>query len=160
MPRPPQRYHWLISAVTEHLASDKRDECLEWPFFRFPSGYGSVPWQDQNMRAHRVSYEHFVEKITQESPNVLHRCDNPPCFNPLHLFAGTGGDNARDRGSKGRTARGENIGLLSEADVILIRTLYHPGKNQEFNTYGLSERFGVNASTIQRIIRRETWTHI
>lgn len=65
-------------------------------------GYG----QFQRFRAHRFSYELYVGKIT-DGMSVLHRCDNPKCVNPDHLFLGTQDDNMKDMQRKGR-----RIGIL------------------------------------------------
>jgi hypothetical protein len=85
----------------------KSSGCWEWVGARFDSGYGAFKrrvdgeWKQQ--RAHRVAYELAVRPI----PNgmlVCHRCDNPPCCNPLHLFLGSGTDNQQDMIQKGRKA--------------------------------------------------------
>lgn len=82
------------------------DEC--WPFLgaRNAKGYGQMRVKMRQHPAHRLAYA----TATGTEPGdlcVLHRCDNPPCCNPAHLFLGTHGDNNRDTAAKGRTARGE-----------------------------------------------------
>jgi len=78
--------------------------CWEWAGHRNLKGYGSA-WDGKTMtRAHRVAYRVFVGAIP-EGLFVLHRCDNPPCCNPEHLFLGTHLDNMEDMRNKGRSVK-------------------------------------------------------
>lgn len=79
----------------------KTDYCWLWVGALFKSGYGKFSRGDRKIRAHRASYELYVGKIPR-GMQVLHRCDNPPCVNPDHLFIGTHMDNMLDMESKGR----------------------------------------------------------
>lgn len=88
---------------------DDETSCWEWIAGCFPDGYGSVVIDGRKRGAHRVAYERTYGKIPS-GLCVLHRCDNPPCVRPAHLFLGTHADNAADRGQKGRTARGDASG--------------------------------------------------
>lgn len=75
--------------------------CWEWTAERNRKGYG-IFWRNASMTgAHRASYELHVGPIP-DGLHVLHRCDNPPCVNPAHLFLGTNQDNVDDRQRKGR----------------------------------------------------------
>lgn len=76
--------------------------CWEWTGALDASGYGSIGLGDRTVgRASRVSYEiHYGPLASAEC--ALHRCDNPACVNPAHLFKGTQKDNALDREAKGR----------------------------------------------------------
>jgi hypothetical protein len=79
---------------------NKTDSCWLW------TGAKAPPWnygRTGQLWAHRVSYELHVGPIT-EGLYVLHRCDNPPCVNPSHLFLGTAADNVQDMMAKGRHA--------------------------------------------------------
>ena len=89
---------------------------------------------------------------------MLHRCDNPPCVRPEHLFIGTDGDNVKDRQGKGRTAHGEThyMAKLSDADVADIRSRYGPLHRHLGNGKRLAEEYGVSKSTISVIVNRKS----
>lgn len=80
----------------------KTDDCWEWTGAR-TQGYGAfmVNREVGAKRAHILSYEWNVGPT--EGRWVLHRCDNPPCVRPDHLFLGTNADNMRDMSAKGRS---------------------------------------------------------
>ncbi len=75
--------------------------CWEWTGHRTPQGYGRFMMLGETL-VHRVSYILYNLPIPK-SVCVLHKCDNPPCVNPDHLFLGTRDTNNKDRAKKGRT---------------------------------------------------------
>jgi len=87
---------------------------------------------------------------------VLHRCDNPPCCNPAHLFLGTRTDNSADKVAKGRARGNPTCGeahpqaKLSPADVLAIRDSSEPQRE-------VARRFGVSHSLISAIRRGTLW---
>ena len=84
--------------------------CWPWLGYRNRNGYGHMRvGNNVRLYAHRVSWELHYGKIP-DGMLVCHRCDNPPCVNPLHLFLGSHADNHADRNAKGRQARGERHG--------------------------------------------------
>lgn len=89
---------------------NQSDECWTWTASKDDKGYGKIglPGRKGWGFAHRVSYslEHGVELTPDQK--VLHRCDNPPCVRPDHLFLGTAADNAADMVAKGRS-RGQKV---------------------------------------------------
>ena len=75
--------------------------CIEWTGARFTNGYGARKIKGKQYRVHRLEWERVHGPIP-EGLCVLHRCDNPPCYNVDHLFLGTVLDNTRDMIAKGR----------------------------------------------------------
>lgn len=137
-------------------AVDKRapDEC--WPWTRklhkgddsaSGLGYGRLLVDGRIERAHRVSYMLFVGPIPDELC-VLHRCDNPPCVNPAHLFLGTRADNNADRDAKGRSAR-----KLTWAQVQELRANAASGMSPKV----LAGSYGVSLGHAGKIVRGGAW---
>lgn len=77
------------------------DGCWEWLGGKTRGGYGSFASPEATCRAHRIAYELRKGPIPL-GMYVCHRCDNPGCVNPAHLFVGTASDNTRDSMKKGR----------------------------------------------------------
>jgi len=75
--------------------------CIEWTGARHRFGYGDLRIGGKLYRAHRLAWEREHGPIPA-GMSVLHRCDNPPCYNVDHLFLGTQADNNRDMAAKGR----------------------------------------------------------
>lgn len=76
------------------------EPCMEWEGSRRPDGYGRVG----NKLAHRLVYMELNGPIPPEV-KVRHTCDNPPCYEPTHLIAGTQAENMADMLARGRHAR-------------------------------------------------------
>lgn len=76
------------------------DECWEWQSTRLRTGYGQFPVSGKRYPAHRYAYEITYGPLGELL--ACHKCDNPICVNPNHLFAGTSMDNFLDMMAKGR----------------------------------------------------------
>lgn len=133
--------------------------CLEWQGQRLRSGHGRI-WsrgEQRQVLTHRAAWEAANGPIP-DGMFVLHRCDNPPCCNPGHLFLGTQADNMADMAQKGRR-RGRLTGevnpkaRLSAANVAEIRRLSSAGVVQR----EIAARFAVDRSTVGRIVRGQLW---
>lgn len=84
---------------------EKTDGCWLWNGATGEHGYGSIGGEGGagNLRANRVSWQLHYGKVP-DGLHVCHRCDNPPCVRPDHLFLGTRKDNLQDAKAKGRTS--------------------------------------------------------
>lgn len=147
--------------------------CLLWTGNYHAHGYGRTNMGRRGIvLAHRLAWELTFGPIP-DGLCVLHRCDNPPCVNPNHLFLGTKADNSADMVAKGRSCAGDRQGMrrhpecvprgerngqarLAEADVIAIRAARATGQTER----EVAARFGVSPSLVGCIHRRERWRHI
>lgn len=137
------------------------DECWPWKASTFANsrGYGQHKMSGKNRPAHRVAWEMTFGAIPQHDSYhgwcVCHRCDNPRCCNPAHLFLGTTQENTADRHRKGRDARvcgSDSVhAKLTPEDVLSIRA------SSERHCV-LARRHGVAESTIRKVRQSETWT--
>ena len=81
---------------------ERSDGCWLWMGARLPSGHGQLLWRGKVIGSHRVAWMLDNESDIPDGLWVLHRCDNPPCVRPSHLFLGTHSDNMKDAAAKGR----------------------------------------------------------
>ena len=151
-PRSPEERFWRFVKKTE--------TCWIWIGGRRSSwGYGAFsPKRGVQTSAHIFSYQLIYGPIL-EGMFVCHRCDNPPCVNPEHLFLGTPKDNTQDCISKNRFAIGEADGnsKLFPTDVLEIRRLYN---SKLYSQQQLADRFGVSRPHISLLVRDKSWKHL
>lgn len=139
----PVTLEWIISKCSV----DPKTGCWIWTMQKFWDGYGRVKSATRAERVHRVVWT-LVHGQIPDSIKILHKCDNPPCCNPDHLFDGTHSDNARDASSKGR--------LLWNAllpHVLEIRSSQEDPKL-------LASKFRVTPTAIRAIRNRQSYKWI
>lgn len=139
------------------------DKC--WPFVGqlIPSGYGLFIFHLKSKirpgwRAHRMSYLIAHGEIRQDLV-ICHRCDNPPCCNPAHLFQGTDKENYWDARKKNRIPMGTQRynTLLNEQQVREIRAKWIPNK---YTQPMLAKEYNVTRSCIQDIVEYKCWRYV
>jgi hypothetical protein len=135
--------------------------CLEWQRYRDKAGYGHKRFRGKDMLAHRVAWIQAYGPIPM-GMNVLHRCDNPPCVNPLHLFLGSQVDNIKDCKAKGRISRASrNVGAkhgnskIQEQTAVKIKMLYGV-----VSPHKIGKALGMNPSSIHDIMTGKNWKHV
>lgn len=156
------------------IISPEPDGCWLWALVPSKAGYGMfVCGRKWKMLSHRAAWL----LATGEDPGrsfVCHRCDNPRCVNPNHLFLGTHTDNMRDMIAKGRNRNdirwawkkrrdpavfcGEWIptSKLTASDVVEIRRRWAAGETQT----ALGREFGVTQAQISNVVRANHWKHL
>lgn len=137
----------LIDRLMERIAVDGMTGCWNWTGSK-RGNYGSMRVGGAMQQVHRLSYEVHRGPIPG-GICVCHRCDNPVCINPDHLFLGTHCDNMADKVSKSRQSS-----TLSVADVLEIRAA------SGVVLRALSERYGVSVPQISYIRSGKKWRHL
>lgn len=125
---------------TPEYVTDARG-CWVWQWAKDANGYGKKRHDGHMRMAHRVYYELRHGPIPDDLP-LDHLCRNPSCVNPDHLEPVTNAENLR-RGTRTK---------LSHARVAEIKSLARTVSRRE-----LAERYGVDKSTICRILNGKAW---
>ncbi len=162
--------------------------CWIWTAGKSSAGYGAFKYAGRTCSTHRIAWILANDQIPC-GLFICHRCDNPPCVNPTHLFLGTCADNITDCVAKGRTATGNKNGSRVHPDKLArgnangART--RPERRPRGEAHGLSKlttakviqiraiyatgltsqrqlaaKFSVSQVLIGSVTRRDIWTHI
>lgn len=129
--------------------------CWEWIGMKNRQGYGKETDAKGILRlAHRLSWQFYVGEIP-EGKFLLHRCDNPGCVRPDHLFLGTQVDNMKDMAMKSRQARGTKKKNAKLTDATALEIFLSKER-----TVDLSRKHGVTQTIISAIRHRRRWKHV
>jgi hypothetical protein len=152
-------------------------KCWQWTGCKFHFGHGSFWLNGKSVRASRVSFFLKNGPIPDDGSYhglcVCHKCDNPSCVNPEHLFLGTIDDDHKDRNQKGRQSKGKkhaksckfsirrgeenSKSKLTKDQVLTIRSMYSPRENSGLE---LGRQFGVSSTAIYNVVKRRVWKHV
>lgn len=156
--QPPEERFW------KHV--EKSDDCWNWTA-SLSNGYGQFSKGNKQITlSHRFSYEIHIGKIP-DGMFICHKCDNPRCVRPDHLFLGTSSDNMKDMASKGRGVfqkhpeklkRGseQHLAKLTNFKVFKLRRLKLAGVSFR----RISMWIDLDRSTITDAIKGRTWAHV
>lgn len=139
----------------------KSNDCWIWMGAKCSYGYGNFRIMINRTRhvekAHRASYMLSNNTEIPQGMCICHKCDNRPCVNPDHLFLGSYADNSADMVKKGRSARGQKIGIcvLTEEKVKQIIAM-----KSQYSTTQIAKMFGVSRGCIWNIFRKNSWRYI
>lgn len=144
------------------VAKGGPDDCWEWQGQRQLSGHGNVKRRALSARsigAHRYSW-YLATGSMPGDLCVCHRCDNPPCVNPAHLFLGSQADNLRDMREKGR---GRNTpaprGIDNQNAYVpdeVIREIRETAASGMWSQKAIARRYGLGETTISTWVRGVT----
>lgn len=135
--------------------------CWEWQGYRNAQGYGCYYPTGKKFLSHRHAYA-LTHGPVPHGLLVLHKCDNPPCCNPDHLFLGTHADNSADMCAKGRhrttPLRGTSHpeAKFTADEIRSIRNRVAAGESRTT----LARELGVSISTISLITLRKHYTEV
>jgi hypothetical protein len=137
---------------------EKTPTCWIWVGGITGAGYGA--FRDKNrtyISAHKFSWKYHFGEI-EKGKELCHRCDNPPCVNPNHLWLGTAKENAEDSCAKNRRSHGMGRPLhkLKNENIPEIKNLYKSGMSQKC----IGEKFSVSQNTIWCVVNNMTWKNI
>lgn len=135
--------------------------CWEWVGAKTSRNYGNMGFGVKNVLVHRLIYSLCVGDLDKRL-FVCHKCDNPPCCNPDHLFVGSPKDNTADMFSKGRNVNKCKFGedhansRFTNSDVLEIRSRHAAGDT----IYAIAKEYGCTTTAIWHIVKRKTWKHL
>lgn len=154
--------HYRERSVAERLWSKVHkhpgDGCWEWTAANDGRGYGHINVGGVILKAYRVAYE-LENGPIPSGVEICHKCDNPKCVRPSHLFEGTHRENMIDGAIKGRMNPGEKNGMakLKDEEVIEIAKCIASG-SVPFDV--LAEKHNVSRTCITDIAKRRRWSRI
>jgi hypothetical protein len=122
-------------------------------------GYGQISIPNNKTEiASRAAYMAWVGEI-EDGLFVCHRCDNPACINPSHLFLGTHEENVADCVSKKRHQYGTRqwMAKLTDDEARAVRDMYATGR---YTQRQVGSVFGIGQTTVSAVVRRAHWKHV
>jgi hypothetical protein len=153
-----QQYHGKTVAERLMLRIKKGRGCWEWLGAKNLTGYGVMRVGEGNQLAHRLTYALEYGEIPA-GLNALHKCDNPGCVRPDHLFLGTIADNNADMDAKGRRVNGQLKGS-AQANAKLTEDIVKVIRKSRARGVDLARKYGVSQTIISAVRKGHIWKHV
>ncbi len=139
------------------------DGCWKWQASSFKYGYGKFRISNSDYGAHILSLWSYSNEAP-EGRFCLHKCDNPSCLNPSHLWYGTQSDNMRDASNKGRLNSGANKGkkngmskITEDQALSILKAIREIGRDSK----AIQRLFpDISLYIIQNILHNKTWKYL
>jgi hypothetical protein len=148
-----------IKRFYNNIKIDEQTGCHIYVGCKDKNKYGVIKIYGKIIRAHRIAWFLYYGDIINNML-VLHKCDNPSCVNPEHLFLGTQNDNIQDMVIKNRHVKGEINSKLKEYQVKEILDIVNINGRYYGITTKLAKLYNVSTSTIKAIIERRKWKYL
>jgi len=143
----------VYDRLMDKVSPEPNSGCWLWAACTNKQGYGFLRVDGKNKYAHRLSYEFHCDEI-EDGMLICHKCDNPSCVNPEHLFAGTRVENSQDMVKKGRgpVQDGEKnpSAKLTKDQVVEIKSAVGSQRS-------IAEKYGITQSNVSLIKRGKSW---
>jgi hypothetical protein len=153
LPVPPVDEQW-VKRLWSKVGIQASDECWPWKEHLDKDGYAPFRIGSKRYKASRLV---FYLKTGQDPGDLeaCHKCNNPTCCNPEHIFAGTSSENRQQAVRERRGFVGELNGRakITADDVLAIRASSQTNEK-------LAVKYGLHSSVISKIRRRDIWKHI
>jgi hypothetical protein len=164
------------------------DGCWPWTGLVDKDGYGKVRNNGRDTRTHQFAYALTFGNLPDDLPCVCHRCNNPPCCRPDHLYADTNAGNIRYRNSLGRhphgdthwtrlhperlprgdahptrlhpetVTRGEKHPRATLTEALVLKIMEMSAKGDKPKR--IATTLGLNRSTVAHVIKGRVWRHV
>ena len=147
---------WVKSLEQRFLEKiEKTDNCWNWLAYLNEWGYGVFSENRKTILAHRFSWKFYKGEIPK-GLEVCHRCDNPKCVNPDHLWLGTHIENVEDTVRKGRNVsfKGEANGAskLTQKQVNEIRDM-----SKKYSSIEIAKIYSITREHVWGIVKYRVW---
>lgn len=128
--------------------------CWEWMCAKTSAGYGNIIVDGKVLLSHRISYSCFVGPLSDEIL-ACHKCDNPGCCNPDHLFSGSHQDNITDKVKKGRNRSGGNHpqSVINEDTAVKIIEMLKSG----MSAGAVAKELGIHHGIVWNVKYGKSW---
>lgn len=151
----------LKERILEKCVIDNLSGCLTWSGWSL-GGYGRIRHDGKRVYTHRAMYE-IQNGLIPKGMCACHKCDNPLCVNPDHIFLGTRAENNADKVSKSRQAKGMIHGQRTKIKrkhkfgleiATQVRAAYTNIKNQKL----VAKAFGMSQTNVHKILTNKIWS--